>query len=106
MGSLHCFFSRRDPKSLVKPPRNKSENFEQTDDCKEELKKKTPTASRHLILIRHGQYDMDPDSDKGRILTALGKVGVSQQSRTPPDFFFASILVLHCAHFGQPLHIN
>ncbi len=66
-------FYRRDPKSLVKPPKNKPENYEQTDDYKEKVKEKTPTASRHLILIRHGQYDMEPDSDKGRILTALGK---------------------------------
>jgi len=33
----------------------------------------TPTASRHLILIRHGQYNLDGETDAERILTALGR---------------------------------
>jgi len=32
-----------------------------------------PTASRHLILIRHGQYNLEGESDEERILTALGR---------------------------------
>jgi len=32
-----------------------------------------PTASRHLILIRHGQYNLDGETDAERILTTLGR---------------------------------
>lgn len=36
----------------------------------EKLKAK---ATRHLILIRHGQYNLDGETDKQRILTELGR---------------------------------
>ena len=62
-------FCRRDPKYLVKPQKEGESN----DDYNEKLKKVTPTATRHLILIRHGQYEMKPSEDKNRVLTALGK---------------------------------
>ena len=65
---MQCFLFRRDPKSLVKPKKEEESN----DEYNEKLKKVTPTVSRHLILIRHGQYEMKPDSDKNRVLTALG----------------------------------
>lgn len=32
-----------------------------------------PTAKRHLIFIRHGQYEDDKDNDEERILTELGR---------------------------------
>lgn len=32
-----------------------------------------PTATRHIILIRHGQYNLQGSSDKERILTDLGR---------------------------------
>ena len=35
-------------------------------------KPKKPTASRHLLLIRHGQYDLNHKQDKLRVLTELG----------------------------------
>ena len=35
-------------------------------------KPKKPTATRHLILIRHGQYDMSHKQDELRVLTELG----------------------------------
>ena len=67
---------RRDPKSLVKPPKNQEKEGKNgagsKDEYNEKLKKATPKATRHLILIRHGQYEMDPESDKNRVLTALG----------------------------------
>ena len=37
-----------------------------------EKKKVTPTATRHLFLIRHGNYSMDGDLDEKHLLTALG----------------------------------
>ena len=36
-------------------------------------KPKKPTASRHLILIRHGQYDLSQKQDELRVLTELGR---------------------------------
>ena len=35
-------------------------------------KPKKATANRHLILIRHGQYDMSQKQDELRVLTELG----------------------------------
>lgn len=35
-------------------------------------KPKKATASRHLILIRHGQYDLSQKQDELRVLTELG----------------------------------
>jgi len=32
-----------------------------------------PTATRHLLLIRHGQYNLNGTNDKERILTDLGR---------------------------------
>ena len=61
---------RREPKSLVKPP--KTETEESKEEYAEELRKKTPKATRHLIFIRHGQYVESAYTDEGRILTALG----------------------------------
>jgi len=34
---------------------------------------KLPTASRHIILIRHGQYNLDGKTDDERYLTDLGR---------------------------------
>jgi len=38
-----------------------------------ENKSKVPTASRHLILIRHGQYNLAGSTDSDRYLTDLGR---------------------------------
>ena len=43
----------------------------------EDIKFKLPTASRHIILIRHGQYNLDGTSDSERYLTDLGRDQVS-----------------------------
>ena len=42
-----------------------------TDSTDGERPKK-PSAKRHLILIRHGQYDLSQPQDKLRVLTELG----------------------------------
>ena len=65
---------RRDPKSLVKPPKDGVE----TDDYKLKLKEKTPTASRHIFLIRHGQYNLKGEIDEKQYLTELGKYNTTQ----------------------------
>ena len=66
---LIYFFIRRDPVAMVKPPKNGSN---EDNDYQNALKKATPTVSRHLILIRHGQYHLDGEKDAGRFLTDLG----------------------------------
>lgn len=38
-----------------------------------EIDFKKPTATRHLILIRHGQYEVDGVTDEQRVLTKLGR---------------------------------
>lgn len=66
-------FIRRNPKSLVKPPKkDNNENSIDENRYKEEVQKCVPKASRHLFLIRHGQYIMDGTSDTDRYLTDLG----------------------------------
>jgi len=39
----------------------------------EKLEEKRAKAIRHIILIRHGQYNMSGTNDKERYLTALGE---------------------------------
>jgi len=38
----------------------------------ESEEKKRPTAVRHLILVRHGQYNLDGKTDDERVLTPMG----------------------------------
>ncbi|CAI4232843.1 unnamed protein product [Auanema sp. JU1783] len=57
----------RDPYHLIDPVK-----YEQADEVEKKnlIKENTATASRHLLLIRHGQYKMDtPD----KFLTELGQ---------------------------------
>uniref|UniRef100_A0A1B6EGW0 Serine/threonine-protein phosphatase PGAM5, mitochondrial n=1 Tax=Clastoptera arizonana TaxID=38151 RepID=A0A1B6EGW0_9HEMI len=62
-------WDRREPASLVKP----SKRPEDDNRYNEELEKLKPTASRHIILIRHGQYNLNGKTDKERTLTNLGQ---------------------------------
>lgn len=65
--------SRRDPESLVKPLKSNSSEKE-TKNRENELEKQRPTATRHLLLIRHGQYNLDGKEDSERYLTKLGNL--------------------------------
>lgn len=65
---LFYVFFRRDPTSLVKPP----EAEKAREAYSEMVKEKTPAATRHLILVRHGQFVPREADDKQRILTSLG----------------------------------
>lgn len=78
--SYECFvlfnlgiISRRDPGSLVKPLKSNSSEKE-TKNRENELEKQRPTATRHLLLIRHGQYNLEGKEDSDRSLTKLGKL--------------------------------
>lgn len=58
-------WDRREPHSLLKPLKSGL-----TDD--EKISKLKPTATRNLILIRHGQYNLNGTRDEERFLTAMG----------------------------------
>ncbi|XP_046351530.1 serine/threonine-protein phosphatase PGAM5, mitochondrial-like isoform X1 [Haliotis rufescens] len=64
-------WDRREPENLVKPSKQNTEK--DPDTVANELKSKTATATRHLLLIRHGQYNMESSDDIGRFLTKLGQ---------------------------------
>lgn len=61
----------REPTSLVKPLKN-NESDENKKKLTEKLETVKPTAVRHLILIRHGQYNMSGANDQQRFLTEIG----------------------------------
>lgn len=61
-------WDRREPAHLVKP----SDGGEDDVRFKRELEEKKPTATRHLFLIRHGQYNMAGKQDIERVLTEKG----------------------------------
>lgn len=89
-------WDRREAESLVKPLKrhpdynnnnsndnNNNNNSNYTNDVnnnsiivearEEKLEKARPTATRHLIFIRHGQYNLNASSDSERYLTKLGR---------------------------------
>lgn len=65
-------WDHRDPKSLVKPLKGKA-TPEEENKQNEKLESVKPKATRHLLLIRHGQYNLNGKSDVERYLTELGK---------------------------------
>ncbi|XP_046738393.1 serine/threonine-protein phosphatase PGAM5, mitochondrial-like isoform X2 [Diprion similis] len=65
-------WDRREPKSLVKPVKLNTESDE--NRYNEELAGQKVTATRHLFLIRHGQYNTNGRTDFERTLTNLGRI--------------------------------
>lgn len=72
---------RRDPESLVKPIKGDPTEKESKDRANK-LDKQKSTATRHLLLIRHGQYNLEGKEDSDRYLTKLGQMNLclSQQN--------------------------
>ncbi|XP_059139054.1 serine/threonine-protein phosphatase PGAM5, mitochondrial-like isoform X2 [Physella acuta] len=64
-------WDRRDPASLIPPPKRKCE--EEVEEYNKLVANCTPTASRHILLIRHGQYFDTAHVDKERFLTSIGR---------------------------------
>ncbi|CAK9804742.1 Serine/threonine-protein phosphatase Pgam5, mitochondrial [Anthophora plagiata] len=64
-------WDRRDPKSLVKPMKINNDSDQNTYN--KELASKTTKATRHIILIRHGQYHTEAKTDSEGTLTDLGQ---------------------------------
>lgn len=65
-------WDKRAPQSLTKPVKN-SDVPKQQNEYNENLTKNKSKAVRHIILIRHGQYNLSGKTDKARILTELGE---------------------------------
>uniref|UniRef100_A0A6G1SMS7 Serine/threonine-protein phosphatase PGAM5, mitochondrial n=1 Tax=Aceria tosichella TaxID=561515 RepID=A0A6G1SMS7_9ACAR len=64
-------WDKRDPASLVPP----GQSMKSDEDIKRQTRISTPikpTATRHLFLIRHGQYNLKGATDEERTLTPLG----------------------------------
>ncbi|RWS07196.1 serine/threonine-protein phosphatase Pgam5: mitochondrial-like protein [Dinothrombium tinctorium] len=67
-------WDHREPQMLVKPLLRgtfRDENDE--NNYNEKLEKAKSTAKRHLLLVRHGQYNLKGATDADRILTQLGR---------------------------------
>ncbi|XP_058130150.1 serine/threonine-protein phosphatase Pgam5, mitochondrial [Anopheles ziemanni] len=65
-------WDHRDPKSLVKPLK-KVDDPEAQNAYNKAVELVKGRATRHLILVRHGQYNLDGATDAERTLTALGR---------------------------------
>ncbi|CAG7838018.1 unnamed protein product [Allacma fusca] len=66
-GSWNHNWDLRDPRTFFKRPSSDGESGAE----KKKVRKK-PSAVRHLILIRHGQYNLEGATDAERVLTPLG----------------------------------
>lgn len=66
-----CNLYSRDPKSIVKPL-SKNATDDDIHKYNDKLELAKPKAVRHLILIRHGQYNLDGLTDDQRYLTEIG----------------------------------
>jgi len=65
-------WDHRASSSIVKPL-SKDPTPEKENAYNEKLEKHRSKATRHIILIRHGQYNLQGLTDKERILTDLGR---------------------------------
>lgn len=68
-------WDKRDPNSLIPPLKGDFGELPESDQNahKERLKKAKACATRHILLVRHGQYKMDGATDEFRMLTSLGR---------------------------------
>lgn len=66
------FRDHRASTSIVKPVA-KDVTPEKENAYNEKLEKQKSKATRHIILIRHGQYNLQGATDPDRLLTELGR---------------------------------
>ena len=68
-------WDKREPGSLIPPLKGDFGDLPESDQnaYKDRLQKAKASATRHIILIRHGQYKMDGLTDELRQLTVLGR---------------------------------
>lgn len=66
-------WDKRDPASLIPPLKTK---LKYDGDSKKQAQQDQPksTATRHLLLIRHGQYNLNGATDEEKVLTDIVSV--------------------------------
>jgi len=72
--NIYIFF-RRQHKSLVEPVQSKKRELK--DKYNKQIKSQISGATRHIFLIRHGQYNLSGETDGDRKLTELGMYLIS-----------------------------
>lgn len=72
-------WDKREPASLIKPPKNGEPHDENAYN--EMIEQNKSKAVRNLILIRHGQYNLSGKGDKERVLTPLGRNQATQTGK-------------------------
>lgn len=65
-------WDHRAPTSVLKPI-GKDASPEKENEYNEKLDKLRSKATRHIILVRHGQYNLEGTTDAERTLTELGR---------------------------------
>lgn len=85
-------FRSREPKSIVKPLHSNPTDDE-VHKYNEKLEAAKPKVVRHLILIRHGQYNLEGTTDDQRYLTEIGEY-FKLQSVGARAFYINVILLL------------
>lgn len=67
-------FYSREPEALFKPLKNSTHSPEAENKINEQIEKYKAKFTRHIFLIRHGQYNLEGKTDQERALTELGKI--------------------------------
>jgi len=62
----------REPSSLLKPLK-KNATPEETEEYNKAVEKMKPKATRFIVMVRHGQYNLEGKEDSQRYLTELGR---------------------------------
>jgi serine/threonine-protein phosphatase PGAM5 len=65
-------WDKREPETLIRRSR-KASRTEKIEHTLDQIASKTAKATRHIILIRHGQYNLDGSTDEENYLTKLGE---------------------------------
>ncbi|XP_017888948.1 serine/threonine-protein phosphatase Pgam5, mitochondrial-like [Ceratina calcarata] len=86
-------WDRRDPKSLVRPMKISNES-DQTAYNKE-VANKMAKSVRHIILIRHGQYNIDAKTDTDAKLTDLGRQQAEETGKRLKKLNFPYSVLIH-----------
>ncbi|XP_044740364.1 serine/threonine-protein phosphatase Pgam5, mitochondrial isoform X2 [Chrysoperla carnea] len=66
-------WDHREPEALFKPLKNATHSPEAENKINEQIEKYKAKFTRHIFLIRHGQYNLEGKTDQERALTELGK---------------------------------
>jgi hypothetical protein len=75
---VNIYIFRRQPKSLVKPV--DSNKPELQDKYEKKIENQKSSATRHIFLIRHGQYNVSGETDREKKLTELGMYLISMNN--------------------------